>query len=74
MGSIEEDRPVRRRFLPAVLAAVAVVMFLFAFFYRNEEEGQPGHVIGAVAWYGLWISVALFSLWFIWTALARFRR
>ena len=71
-GSIEKDRAVRS--LPVLLAAVAVVMFLFAFFYRNQAEGEPGHVIGAVAWYGFWISVAAFALWVIWRGLESVRR
>jgi hypothetical protein len=49
-------------------------MFLFAFLYRNEEEGDPGYVISAVAWYGFWISVAALALWFIWRGLESVRR
>jgi RsiW-degrading membrane proteinase PrsW (M82 family) len=64
----------RRWPVPALIAAVGVVVFLFAFFYRNEEKGEPGHVIGAVAWYGLWISIAVLAIWFVWRGLESVRR
>jgi hypothetical protein len=64
----------RGTFLPRLIAAVAAVTFLLAFIFRNHEDGDPGYLVGAVGWYGLWVSIAAFLLWFIWSGFRTLRR